>query len=252
MTAARRALVALLTVTVVLAACGDDDDPDVSSGTTTTSTTTTEATATTTDGTTTTGGTAGDLPGERIEIFPYEGAELAVVGVRHDDTLNVRAGPGTGFDVVTELRPTAVGITATGHVRDLGSSFWTEVEVDATTGWVNVRFVSQLGSTEDITAQLRSAGPLPTGTSVLDVGMAVAQRAAGDAERPSIVVVIAPSAGDLGEVTIDVLGLPDDAQGGVRLHVFVASEDGGDTYAVKSVEATSLCTRGVGDGGACV
>ena len=242
---------ALLAATLLVAACGDDDD--VSSDTTTT-TTTADATSTTGEATTsssTTSAAPGDLPGEVIDIFPYEGAELGVVGVAHDDTLNVREGPGTSFDVVTELAPTAVGITATGHVRDVGDAFWTEVDTSDGTGWVNVRFVSQLGSTDDVTAEVEGDGGLPSAASVLDAGLAVAERRASQEPPSDIVVVSAPSAGDLGEVTIDVIGFGDDAVGGERLHVFTASEDGGATHRVRSVERTLLCTRGV-DGGACV
>lgn len=242
----------MLVATLLVGACGDDDDDVSSDRTTTTNTTTTEATGTTADDETTTSRPAGELPGERIEIFPYEGAELAVVGVAHDDMLNVREGPGVDFDVVTELRPTALGLTATGHVRDIGDAFWTEVEVDDDTGWVNVRFVSQFGATDDIRAEIESAGGLPTAGSVLDLGMAIAERRASDEPASDIVVVVPPSMGDLGEVTIDVIGFGDDSVGGERLHVFAASEDGGDTYYVQSVERTVMCARGIGGGGLCL
>ncbi len=53
----------------------------------------------------------------------------------------------------------------------------------------------------------------------------------------------AATVGDLGEVTFDVVGMPDDAQHGVRLHVFGTPLPGG--FALKSVEATVLCSRGV-------
>ena len=80
----RLAVVVLASLAVV--ACGDDGD----SNTTTPDTTSTSLATTTTSAT--------ELPGERVEIYPYEGAALAVVGVASDDTLNVRVGPGTDFD----------------------------------------------------------------------------------------------------------------------------------------------------------
>lgn len=198
----RRAWIAVLAAASVLAACGGDDDGDPVSGdttttsTTTTSTTTSEPTSTSADDDTTSDEPAGGLPGERVETFPFAGAELAVVGVAHDDTLNVREGPGVDFDVVTELGPTALGFTATGHVRDLGDAFWTEVDVDHVTGWVNVRFVSHLGSTDDIRAEIESSGGLPTAGSVLELGLAIAAGQASDEPPSDIVVVVAPSTGD--------------------------------------------------------
>src|SRR5690349_8782106 len=94
-----------LVLALGLGACGSDDDPpENSAGTTTTeadgsSTTEGDGTTTTDEGSSTTDETAttidpADLPGEVVEIYPYEGAELWVVGVEADDTLNVRVGPG--------------------------------------------------------------------------------------------------------------------------------------------------------------
>jgi uncharacterized protein YraI len=249
MTTIRRAVAVALAAAIAFSGCGDDDD--VSSDTTAPTSETTTSSATTATTATTTTAAPGDLPGERVDIFPYAGAALSVVGVAHDDTLNVRAGPGTGYDVVGELEPTAGGLVATGHVRDLGDSFWTEVEVDDRTGWVNVRHVTQFGATDDVTAQIASSGGLPTAGSVLDLGLAVAERRASEEPPSDVVVVVAPTEGDLGEVTLDVIGFGDDAVGGERLHVFAATEDGGATYYVKSVERTVMCTRGV-EGGVCL
>ena len=66
--------------------------------------------------------------------------------------------------------------------------------------------------------------------------------------------------GDLGEVTYDVVGLPDDATYGARLHVFgtPASNLPGSAlkranrFSLKTVESTSLCRRGVTADGLCV
>src|SRR5699024_9678021 len=48
-----------------------------------------------------------DLPGEVIEIFPFEGDELSVVVVAHDDVLNVREIPDPTAPVQAELDPLA-------------------------------------------------------------------------------------------------------------------------------------------------
>lgn len=251
----RRTPTVLLAATLVLgsaAACGDDDDVSADS---TTSSETTEATGTT-DGTTTSSSSTtgsvdpGDLPGERIELFPHEGAELAVVGVAADDILNVRAGPGVDFDVVAELDPLATGVTATGHNRSLdGGGIWAEVETDGETGWANVAFLSHLGSVDDITTEIApTPADRPDAETMLELGTIVAEMQASEEPESRIVVVDGPTVGDLGEITVDVIGLGDDALGGVRLHVFGEPDPGGEGFTLRSVERTLLCTRGVSDG----
>jgi hypothetical protein len=251
-------LLAGLALVLVLGACGDDDDPSESAGTTTTEAdgTTTEGDGTTTtddDGSSTTEGTPttidpDDLPGEVVDIFPYEGASLWVVGVAADDTLNVRVGPGTDFEVVTELDPLADGLVATGQNRSIddGEAFWSEIEVEGTVGWVNRRFVSELGDTTDITSQLPQG---LEGETMDDLADAVAEARAGVEEGPApeVTVVDGPSTGDLGEITIDVIGYQDDAVSGERLHVFGTPDPSGG-FVLKSVEATVMCSRGVSDG----
>ena len=121
------ALVAAVALALGSSACGSDADdagtttstaqvtattaaPASTSTTTAPATTTTEAGATTTteppDATTV---PEGDLPGQRTDIYPYEGAELSVIGVAADDTLNLRQGPGTSFDELLRLGPVAGG-----------------------------------------------------------------------------------------------------------------------------------------------
>ena len=251
-------LLAGLLLVLVLGACGSDDDPPPEeSGTTTTeadgtTTTETDDTTTTDDGSSTTDGTPttidpADLPGEEIDIYPYEGAELSVVGVAADDTLNVRVGPGTDFDVVTELDPLADGLVATGHNRSIddGSAFWSEVEVDGKVGWVNRRFVSELTGTTDVTSQLPQG---LEGETMDDLADAVAEARAGvdEGPAPEVTVVDGPSTGDLGEITVDLIGYQDDAITGERLHVF--GTPSGDGFVLKTVEATTMCTRGVNEG----
>ncbi|HUL99472.1 MAG TPA: hypothetical protein VLU24_08665, partial [Mycobacterium sp.] len=70
--------------------------------------------------------------------------------------------------------------------------------------------------------------------------------------RSRATVTVAPTTvGDLGEVTYDVVGFPDDAIAGERLHILGTP---GDRFTLEKVEATSLCRRGVsGDSpGLCV
>src|SRR5699024_9883256 len=94
------------------------------------------------------------LPGEPIELYPYEGADLAVVGVDRDDVLNMRSGPGEDFDTGAELSPIETGIVATGHNRQVDDGIWAEVHHGDETGWVSVAYVMQLGRSDDITDEI--------------------------------------------------------------------------------------------------
>lgn len=236
-----------LALALVLVACGNDragDDVNVADAPTTTSQSAPTAPSS--------GSTP--LPGERVEIFPYAGARLAVVGVAAGDTLHVRAGPGVEFDVRFDLPPLAVNARATGHNRSVGrGAFWSEISVDGRTGWANSRFLLQPGQGADVTATLfPTPADRPSGNTMLEVGQTVARLRASKEPPSNIVVVDGPTVRDLGEITIDVIGLGDDAQGGERLKIFAERASGGGRFTVRTVEAIQLCSRGVSNGQLCL
>lgn len=250
------ALVLALALTLALAACSEDragDDlagderagVDVDAG---------EAPATTL-GSAPSEPSAGSppLPGERVAIFPYAGARLAVVGVAAGDTLHVRAGPGVEFEVLFDLAPLATNARATGHNRSVGRGpFWSEINVDGRTGWANSRFLLQPGQVSDITANLfPTPADRPIGKTLFEVGQTVARLRASKEPPSNIVVVDGPTVRDLGEITVDVIGLGDDAQGGERLKIFAEQDPAGGRFTVRTVESTQLCSRGVSNDGFC-
>ncbi|HEX6145800.1 MAG TPA: SH3 domain-containing protein [Acidimicrobiia bacterium] len=248
----------IATSTLMLAACGGDAGSTTTSSlvstttrpTTTLVTTTVSPASSTTEGGTTTTTTSGDLPGERIDFGPAAGDTVAVIGVAHDDVLNLRAAPGADQRIVERIPPRYDSLTALGHTRDLSTSFWIEVEYQGSTGWVNYRFIAFLGETTDATASvIEELGQTPSAETMLELGLIVAESMASEEPESDIVVTSAPEEGDLGEVTYDVVGLGDDAVRGVRLHVF-GQPDGG-AFTLHTVEMTTLCGRGE-DGGACV
>lgn len=178
---------------------------------------------------------------------------MAVVGVEHDDVLNVRVAPGTESAIAAELAPTASGLIATGHSRSLPGSIWFEVEVDDVVGWVSSAFVGYLGLTDDATAEvIATLGETPGAETMLDLGLIVAEVMTSEEPPSRIVMSVAPTVGDLGEVTYDVVGLGDDALGGVRLHVFGDPAGGGEGFVLSNVERTVICSRGVTDDGFCL
>lgn len=233
-----RVLAAGVAVLLLMAGCSNDDDG--ASGTGSIATTQTSAGAA--------------LPGERVEIYPYQGARLGVVGVAAGDKLHVRAGPGVDFDVVFDLGPLAENAVATGHNRSVGGGgFWSEIRVNGRTGWANTAFLLQPGQVTDITAGLfPTPAQRPKAETMRELGRVVGGRRASTEPASQIVVVDEPPVGDLGEITVDVLGLGDDAVGGERLKIFAEPGPAGARFTVRTVVATALCSRGVTGDGLCV
>ena len=212
----------------------------VTPATTTTTTTTVKAATTTT------------LAGEPFDIGPAEGDVLGVVGVAYDDVLNVRSGPGTNQAIVATLDPLYDQIIATGRHRLLTRSIWNEIVVGGVTGWANARFMAYLGIVDDATSRYIAngfGGTTPTAPTMLDLGMLVADVAKSEDPPSRVTVTVAPSEGDLGEITIDVVGLGDDALFGIRLHIFGTPISGG--FSLKSIEEQEMCGRGIYDDGLC-
>jgi hypothetical protein len=259
--------VAVLMATA-LTACGGDDattttttppsattttagpTSTTASTSTTTAPPTTNSTTTRTTATTTTTQTPG-LPGEPIDIGPAAGDVIAVIGVVHDDVLNLRAAPGTDQEILERLSPTEDGLVALGNARQLPQSIWYQVEYEGTTGWVSSSFVAYLGATSDVTASIiASMGVTPADETMLDLGTTIAEHIAESSSSAEITLTAAPTVGDLGEITLDVVGLEDDAVRGVRLHIFATPND--ETFTLESVEQTLICGRGVDAEGLCV
>lgn len=253
---------------MVTAACGgDESDATTTSQSSTTvadvtttqaptttassTTTTAPATTTTTQSTTTTvaASTTTTIAGDPIEIGPVAGDVLMVIGVRYDDVLNLRTGPGQA--IRDEIPPTYNNLVALGETRQLPQSLWIEVDYEGTHGWVHLGYVGYEGATDDRTsAVVDELGEIPIADSVAELGELVAGVFASEDPESDIVQVTPVTSGDLHEVTFDVIGLGDDSVRGIRLHVF--AEEVGEGFSLKSVEATAICGRGVADEGLCV
>ena len=68
-------------------------------------------------------------------------ATYQVIGIPQGDYLNVRAGAGSDYQVVTKLEPGASGILlGTKRVAN-GATTWQEITVGGQTGWVNAAYI---------------------------------------------------------------------------------------------------------------
>jgi len=190
------------------------------------------------------------LPGRPIDGAVAAGARLAVMGVAHNDALNIRRAPGIDQRILTRAGSTAFPLVATGRARALSRSIWYEVTVHGVTGWASARYLAYVGDTTDLTAALVGSGPYPSASSMVELGRLVARHHLPEEPGSRVVMTVAPTYGDLAEVTFDVVGLADDSVAGLRLHIFATKKAGGG-WTLRSIEASSFCARG-GSGGVCV
>lgn len=217
------------------------------------------------------------LPGEPYEFGPPAGAALAVVGVSHDSALNVRDVPSgeivarldnvmnVGSEPVVYVRePDSEdliatldlnrGVIATGSTRKLRTTVWHEIRMADAVGWASSRYLSPLGATSDATAEIVAAlGETPAAPTLAGLARIVAEAVASDDPPSRIAVSGAPVIGDLAEITVDVLGLPDDSVRGFRLQVFAQQDADSGSFVLKTVESTTICDshRGVSEEGLC-
>ncbi len=217
------------------------------------------------------------LPGEPYQVGPPAGAALAVVGVSHDGTLNVRDVPAgevvarldsvlnAGSEPVVYVREAESdeliatldlrgGVIATGSTRKLPTTVWHEIRMADTTGWASRAYLSPLGATSDTTAEIVAAlGETPSAPTLAELARIVAEAVSSEDPPSRIVVSGAPTAGNAAEIAVDVLGLPDDSVRGLRLRVFAHQDSDSDPFTLKAVESTAICYshRGVSEAGRC-
>jgi hypothetical protein len=154
--------------------------------------------------------------------------------------------------VVATLDPIAAGVETTGRIWE-SETWWIEVTAEGSTGWASLRLLAGRDGTRDVTSQVvTTLGDRPTSDTMSDLGQTVAESRVSGPETASIVMSVAPTEGDLGEVTFDVVGLSDDSVKAERLQVFGQPTGSDQGFSLKSVESTSFCARGApSDGGLC-
>jgi hypothetical protein len=206
-----------------------------------------------------------------------------VVGVSHDDVLNVRDVP-AGEIIATlgllnpyvgllEVREAPSGeilatpdswagaIVATGRTRTLPTTTWHELRVAGLTGWSSAAYLAQLGATDDMTAHIIEAlGETPWADTLLDLGFIVADTVTSEEPPSRIVVSVEPFVFEaIGEMTVDVLNIGDDSVFGFRLDIFADAgedwmSDNPGPFTLRAVARTVLCytSRGLTEDGLCL
>ena len=197
--------------------------------------------------TATTAAEAGAADGEGAE----QQSALAVVGIGHDSTLNVRETPGGAL--VGRLDSQTVGVVPTGTVREVSEVTWYEVRAAGLVGWVSGEYLAPLGAAFDATAEIVARlGSTPSASNMTALGRTVAGAVAAEEPASRVRVSGEPQVGEVSEITMDVVGQPDDSVHGFRLHVFATRTSSG-TFTLRNVEGTLMCyiDRGVSADGVC-
>ena len=231
-------------------------------------------------------GAAVPLPGEPYEFGPSAGAGLAVVGVAHDSALNVRDVPNgeiiarldnvmdgardpvlivrdAGSDDIVATLDLRQGVVATGNARKLPTTIWYEVRIGDLVGWASGAYLAPLAADRDATAEVVEAlGETPTADTLSDIGLLVSGVFASSGEVQSRTTVSSrPGVFEaVGDITLDVLGLPDDAVWGYRVNVTADAgaedwtQDNPGPFTLRSVTVTPICDthRGVSEEGLCL
>lgn len=206
-----------------------------------------------------------DVPGEPLDFGPAKGTKLIVVGVMYDDTLNFRVDPSPKATIVSTAAPLAsADIVAAGEAWSAPGGVWWKVSIGGNDAWANQKFLGMEGNViNELDAVEADLGTLEFG-DLREAALTVANSRASDSDPTSRVQFAEePLAFDTatGSVVVDVLDLGDDSVKGERLRIWVENiydESSGDEGAqdligveVISVEATSICGRGVSDEGLC-
>ncbi len=254
---------------------------DTSPSTTTVlTTTTTVSTATTPEdmSTPTLPTTPDTLPGTAYAYGPSAGDPLTVVGVAHDDVLNVRDVPNGKIiarlrnrvsgeidiatlvlqpvnDEVIAIIDLVGGVKATGHTRQLITTVWYEVDIGPITGWASSAYLAPLGSPRNANDRLiAELGEMPQAATLTDLVINVSKALVPDNTHTTYrrTIVFAPEIGEgVGGATIDVLGFSYDALLGHRISIAadpapeidwwqVPTEDAGP-FTLWNVTLTHIC-----------
>ena len=104
----------------------------------------------------------------------------------------------------------------------MSTTIWHELRVGDLVGWASGTYLAPLGAGRDATAEVVEAlGGTPTADTLSDLGLQVSGVFASSGEVQSRTTISSrPGVFEaLGDITLDVLGLPDDAVRGYRINI---------------------------------
>src|SRR5699024_2290143 len=146
---------------------------------------------------------------------PFDGhlvGSLGVVGVAHDDVLNLRRGPGADHEIIAELPPLTDGLVEIGDWTTSVSG-WHQVAIGGQMGWVHCSVNAQCWRYSVIVDR---ESPQLEGPTAVDLALRIGESRIEEDRRSGegwtdVVIVDFPAAGSDGPITVDAVGMMDDA-----------------------------------------
>lgn len=197
--------------------------------------------------------------GKTFDYGPDKGQPLYVVGVEHNDQLNIRNTPDANANILIQVPPLAPPLYSLGQGWQLPSgAIWWQVESNdgqnSNLGWANLKYLAALGASIDITEKLSEI----KNTKIENLANVIASTLTNN-KMANNIVVIEPAHGidaQGGAMQFDLLGFADDSVRGERIRVvfdFVWDETGAvrritDQAIIRTAFSTPICVRGVNDG----
>lgn len=175
----------------------------------------------------------------------------AVIGASAQQSHEIRALPGDNQPLLGVTAPGAsVGFFGDVFATEDGT-VWYRVRYESFQGWIKPQ-VGYRGIATDVTEQAKAAigadTPYPSAEALATAIGDVFASATG-APEATIVSKTEIESQSLSTVTVDILGLPDDAQLGYRISISADGRTG--QWLTESVLQFPLCSRGVTPTGIC-
>jgi uncharacterized protein YraI len=93
------------------------------------------------------------------------GANYKIINVDSWDTLNVRSGAGTGYDVISEIPASSKNIQIISSEKEVGGATWVKVKWNGQSGWVNKHYLAVSGDTVTHNIKQTYYNPQPATTT---------------------------------------------------------------------------------------
>jgi len=180
--------------------------------------------------------------------LPGAGSVIAVVGVEHWDILEIHEDPGVSSPLVGTLDPLDDTVVALGFARQLPQSIWWCISWDGGSGaWASSYYLSRMADPWQNFNPDDWVGL--TAQNLEDFLSDVEDQYERDpnAEGGPMRIVISELDYVNNILSVDVIGLMDDSNSGIRFTFFTSTQTDG-SFVITDAQYRAMCMRGGGPG----
>jgi len=180
--------------------------------------------------------------------LPGAGSVIAVVGVEHWDILEIHEDPGVSSPLVGTLDPLDDTVVALGFARQLPQSIWWCISWDGGSGaWASSYYLSRMADPWQNFNPDNWVGL--TAQNLEDFLSDVEDQYERDpnAEGGPMRIVISELDYVNNILSVDVIGLMDDSNSGIRFTFFTSTQTDG-SFVITDAQYRAMCMRGGGPG----